>query len=128
MQQTSNFNEWLQVCNKLLHKHKRLLQWVCADHTYHRVEQGGDQRPKEANVTNRDRFSESTTELSTPLSVLYSVVEDAQRYEGYLKENAQGIYDQELADFLGELRDETNRRAKRAEVLLAQRLADGGVR
>lgn len=78
-------------------------------------------------MTNRDRFSESTTELSTPLSVLYSVVEDAQRYEGYLKENAQGIYDQELADFLGELRDETNSRAKRAEELLAQRLADGGV-
>jgi hypothetical protein len=78
-------------------------------------------------VTNRDRFTESAAELSTPLSVLYSVVEDAQRYEGYLKENAQGIYDQELADFLGELRDETNRRAKRAEELLAQRLADGGV-
>ena len=78
-------------------------------------------------MTNRDRFAESTFKLSTPLSVLYSVVEDAQRYEGYLKENAQGIYDQELADFLGELRDETNRRAKRAEELLAQRLADGGV-
>jgi hypothetical protein len=78
-------------------------------------------------VTNRDRFRESAAELSTPLSVLYSVVEDAQRYEGYLKENAQGIYDHELADFLSELRDETNRRAKRAEELLAQRLADGGV-
>jgi signal transduction histidine kinase len=78
-------------------------------------------------MTDRDHFSESATELPTPLSVLYSVVEDAQRYEGYLKDNAQGIYDQELADFLGELRDETNRRAKRAEDLLAQRLADGGV-
>ena len=78
-------------------------------------------------MTNRDRFTGSTTKLSTPLSVLYSVVEDAQRYEDYLKEDAQGIYDQELADFLGELRDETGRRAKRAEELLAQRLADGGV-
>ncbi|MDQ3589902.1 MAG: hypothetical protein M3392_06630 [Actinomycetota bacterium] len=78
-------------------------------------------------MTNRDRFGESTTELSTPLSVLYSVVEDAQRYEGYLKDNAQGIYDHELAEFLGELRDETARRADRAEELLAQRLADGGV-
>ena len=78
-------------------------------------------------MTDRDHFSESATELPTPLSVLYSVVEDAQRYEEYLEENAQGIYDQELADFLGELRDETNRRAKRAEELLAQRLADGGV-
>jgi hypothetical protein len=78
-------------------------------------------------MTNRDRFTESDTELSTLLSVLYSVVEDAKRYEGYLKENPQEIYDRELADFLGELRDETSRRAKRAEELLAQRLADGGV-
>ena len=78
-------------------------------------------------MTNRDRLTESTTELSTPLSVLYAVVEDAKRYEGYLKENAQGIYDHELSDFLGELRDETSSRAKRAEELLAQRLADGGV-
>ena len=78
-------------------------------------------------MTDRDHFSESATELPTPLSVLYSVVQDAQRYKDYLKDNAQGIYDQELADFLGELGDETSRRAKRAEELLAQRLADGGV-
>src|SRR5215210_7365015 len=86
-----------------------------------------DHRLKEANVTNRQRYTESAAELSTPLSVLYSVVEDAQRYKDYLKENAQGIYDQELADFLGELGDETSRRGKRAEDLLAQRLANGGV-
>ena len=78
-------------------------------------------------MTDRDHTTETVTELPTPLSVLYSVVEDAQRYKDYLEENAQGIYDQELADFLAELRDETGRRAKRAEVLLAQRLADGGV-
>ena len=84
-------------------------------------------RPKEANVTNRERYTESADELSTPLGVLYSVVEDAQRYADYLEENAQGIYDQELAEFLFELRDETSRRAKLAEGLLAQRLADGGV-
>jgi hypothetical protein len=54
-------------------------------------------------VTNRERYTESAAEPSTPISVLYSVVEDAQRYEEYLEENAQGIYDQELADFLGEL-------------------------
>jgi hypothetical protein len=65
--------------------------------------------------------------LPTPLSVLYSVVDEAQQYKDYLEENAQGIYDHELADFLFELRDETGRRAKRAEDLLAQRLADGGV-
>jgi heme oxygenase len=83
---------------------------------------------KEANVTNRDRFRESTPELSTSLSVLFSVVEDAHRYEGYLKDNAQEqIYDHELAEFLVDLRDETASRAKRAEELLAQRLADGGV-
>ena len=78
-------------------------------------------------MTDRDHTTETVTELPTPLSVLYSVVEDAQRYKGFLEENAQGIYDQELADFLFELRDETSRRAKRAEGLLAQRLADGGV-
>jgi hypothetical protein len=60
--------------------------------------------------------------------VLYSsVVEEAQRYADYLEENTQGIYDQELADLLAELRNETGRRAKRAELLLAQRLANGGV-
>jgi hypothetical protein len=78
-------------------------------------------------VTDRERYTESAAGFSTPLSVLYSVVEDAQRYADYLEENAQRIYDQELADFLGELRNETGRRAKRAEELLAQRLADGGV-
>jgi CRISPR/Cas system endoribonuclease Cas6 (RAMP superfamily) len=78
-------------------------------------------------MTHRDRSTTSNAELPTPLSVLYSVVEDAQRYNDYLEENTQGIHDQELADFLIELRDETGRRAKRAEGLLAQRLANGGV-
>jgi hypothetical protein len=78
-------------------------------------------------MTDRNRPTESATEMPTPLSVLYSVVEDAQRYDAYLEENPQGNYDHELANFLLELRDETGRRAKRAEDLLAQRLADGGV-
>ena len=78
-------------------------------------------------MTDHDHSMQSAAELPTPLSVLYSVVEDAQRYNDYLEENTQGIHDQELADFLIELRDETGRRAKRAEGLLAQRLANGGV-
>jgi hypothetical protein len=78
-------------------------------------------------MTDRDHFTASPTELPTPLSVLYSVVEDAQRYTDVLKENAQGLYDHELSDFFLELRDETGRWSKRAEELLAQRLADGGV-
>ena len=78
-------------------------------------------------MTHRDHFPDSATELPTLLSVLYSVVEDAQRYKDFLEENDQGIYDHELAEFLIELRDETSRRAKRAEGLLAQRLANGGV-
>jgi len=78
-------------------------------------------------VTDRKRYTGSAAELSTPLSVLYSVVEDTKGYADYLEGDAQGIYDQELADFLAELRNETDRRAKRAEVLLAQRLADGGI-
>jgi hypothetical protein len=78
-------------------------------------------------MTDRRHLTESATEAPTPLSVLCSVVEDAQRYDAYLQKNPQENYDHELADFLLELRDETGRRAKRAEDLLAQRLADGGV-
>ena len=78
-------------------------------------------------MADRYHFSESAPELPTPISVLYSVVDDAQRYGDFLEKNAREIYDHELVDFLRELRDETNRRAERAEALLAQRLADGGV-
>ncbi len=78
-------------------------------------------------MTDRDHHTESATELPTPLSVLYSVVEDAKRSDAYLEKAPRGNYDHELADFLLELRDETGRRGKRAEDLLAQRLADGGV-
>ena len=78
-------------------------------------------------MIDRDHSMDSTAELPNPLSVLYSVVEDAQKYKDYLKDNAQRIHDHELAEFLGELRDETSTRAKRAGYLLAQRLADGGV-
>jgi hypothetical protein len=78
-------------------------------------------------MADRDHFRESDTEMHTPLSVLYSVVEDAQRYDAYLEKKSRGNYDHELADFLLELRDETGRRGRRAEDLLAQRLADGGV-
>ena len=78
-------------------------------------------------MTDRNRPTEAATEMPTPLSVLYSVVEDARRYDAYLEENPRGNYDHELADFLLELQDETGRRVKRAEDLLAQRLADGGV-
>ncbi len=78
-------------------------------------------------MTDRNHHTESATELPTPLSVLYSVVDDARRYDAYLEENPRGNYDHELADFLLEVRDETGSRAKHAEDLLAQRLADGGV-
>ncbi len=78
-------------------------------------------------MTSRDRFTETTTEPhSTPLSVLYSVLEDAKKYEGYLQ-NTGPIHDQELAEFLDQLRDETRRAAEQAEALLAERLANGGV-
>jgi hypothetical protein len=82
---------------------------------------------KELKMTSRDRFTETSPEpRSTPLSVLYSVLEDAKKYEGYLQ-NTEPIHDQELAEFLDQLRDKTRRAAKQAEALLAQRLADGGV-
>jgi hypothetical protein len=79
-------------------------------------------------MADRDHFTESAPELPTPLSVLYSVVDDAQRYSDYLRESAQGIYDHELADFLLELQDETSRRAKTLEVqLLTPKERQGGV-
>jgi hypothetical protein len=78
-------------------------------------------------MTSRDRFTEASSELrSTSLSVLYSVLEDAKKYEGYLQ-NTEAIHDQELAEFLDQLRDAIRRAAELAEALLAQRLADGGV-
>jgi hypothetical protein len=78
-------------------------------------------------MTNQDRYTETNPEpRSTPLSVLYSVLEDAKKYEGYLQ-NTEPIHDQELAEFIDRLRDKTRRAAEQAEALLAQRLADGGV-
>jgi hypothetical protein len=75
----------------------------------------------------RDRFTETSPEpRSSPLSVLYSVLEDAKKYEGYLQ-NTGPIHDQEVAEFLDQLRDGTRRAAEQAEALLAQRLANGGV-
>ncbi len=78
-------------------------------------------------MISRNRFTETSPELrSTSLSVLYSLLEDAKKYEGYLQ-NTGPIHDQELAEFLDQLRDETRGAAEQAEALLAQRLANGGV-
>jgi hypothetical protein len=78
-------------------------------------------------MNSQDRFTETGAEpRSTSLSVLYSVLEDAKKYEGYLQ-NTEPIHDQEVAEFLDQLRDEILRAAEQAEALLAQRLADGGV-
>jgi hypothetical protein len=51
---------------------------------------------------------------------------DPKKYEDCL-ETIEVIHDEELADFLRELRDEARKWAERTEYLLAQRLADGGV-
>jgi hypothetical protein len=78
-------------------------------------------------MTIRDRFTETSPEpRSTPLGVLYSVLEDAKKYDDY-SQNTEPVHDQEVAEFLDQLRDETRRLAEQAEALLAQRLADGGV-
>ena len=83
---------------------------------------------KELEMTIRDGFTQTTvTEpRTTALSVLYGVLEDAKTYEDYLQ-NTEPIHDQEVAEFLEQLRDGSRRAAERAEELLAQRLADGGV-
>ena len=60
------------------------------------------------------------------LAALYRLLEDARRYEGYA-EDAGRAYDEELAEFFKEVREESRRRAERTGELLAQRLTDGGV-
>ena len=77
-------------------------------------------------MNDRNSFTEPAAEPRALLGLLYGVMEEAERYEGCLK-GTDRIHDRELADFLRELRDETRRRADRAETLLAQRLANGGV-
>jgi hypothetical protein len=78
-------------------------------------------------MISRNRFTDTGAEpRSTSLSVLYSLLEDAKKYEGYLQ-NTEPIHDHEVVEFLDQLRDEIPRAAERAEALLAQRLADGGV-
>jgi hypothetical protein len=82
---------------------------------------------KELKMNSQDRFTDTGAEpRSTSLSVLYSLLEDAKKYEGYLQ-NTESIHDHEVVEFLDQLRDEIPRAAERAEALLAQRLADGGV-
>ena len=77
-------------------------------------------------MTDRNSFTEPVAEPRVLLSLLYGVIEEAERYEGHLQ-GTERLDDRELADFLRELRDESHRRAERAEELLAQRLANGGV-
>ena len=76
-------------------------------------------------MTNRNSFTQPAAEPRFLLSLLYSVMEDAARYEEALQ-GTERLNDRELADFLRELRDETRNRADRAETLLAQRMANGG--
>jgi hypothetical protein len=75
-------------------------------------------------MTDCNSFTEPVAE---PRALLYSVMEEAARYEEDLQDTER-LHDRELADFLRELREETRDRADRAETLLAQRLANGGIR
>ena len=77
-------------------------------------------------MTDRNGLTEPPAEPRALLGLLYGLIEEAERYEGCLQ-GTDRIHDRELADFLRELGDETRRRADRAETLLAQRLANGGV-
>jgi rubrerythrin len=77
-------------------------------------------------MTDDRRPGDIDAELQATLAALYRILEDAQRYEEYA-DVSQRAYDEELADFFRELREESRERAERAEELLAQRLADGGV-
>jgi phytoene dehydrogenase-like protein len=77
-------------------------------------------------MTDDRRPADTEAEPRATLAALYRLLEDAQRYEEYA-EVAQRAYDEEIADFFRELREESRGRAERAQELLAQRLADGGV-
>ncbi len=77
-------------------------------------------------MTDRNSSTEPAAEPRILLSLLYGVMEEAERYEEDLR-GTERLHDRELADFLAELREETRNRADRAENLLAQRLAIGGV-
>jgi rubrerythrin len=77
-------------------------------------------------MTDDRRPADTEAEPRATLAALYRLLEDAQRYEEYA-EVAQWAYDEEIADFFRELREESRGRAERARELLAQRLADGGV-
>ncbi len=78
-------------------------------------------------MTHRNSFTEPAAEpRAALLGLLYGVMEEAERYEEDLQ-GTERLHDRQLADFLRELRDETRNRADRAENLLAQRLANGGV-
>ena len=77
-------------------------------------------------MTDRNGLTEPLAEPRALLGLLYGVIDEAERYEGCLQ-GTDRIHDRELADFLSELRDETHSRADRADTLLAQRLANGGV-
>lgn len=77
-------------------------------------------------MTDRNSFTEPAADPRGLLVLLYGVIEEAGRYEDHLR-GTERLHDRELADFLRELRDESRRRAERAEELLAQRLANGGV-
>ncbi len=77
-------------------------------------------------MTDRNSFTEPAAEPRVLLGLLYGVIEEAERYEGRLR-GTERLHDRELADFLGELRDEARHRADRAEHLLAQRLTSGGL-
>lgn len=69
-------------------------------------------------MTDDRRPTDIEAEPQATLAALYRIVEDARRYEEYA-DVAQRAYDEELADFFQELREESRERAERAGELLA---------
>ncbi len=58
------------------------------------------------------------------VSIIYHALQGSQTYEQYVSD-AEASGDQELADFIRQVRDENTQRADRAKQLLAQRLQPG---
>ena len=77
-------------------------------------------------MTHRNSFTEPADEPRACSACSTRDAREAARYEEDLQ-GTERLHNRQPADLLRELRDETRNRADRAENLLAQRLANGGV-
>jgi hypothetical protein len=89
---------------------------------------GGGQRGQSSGAAGSQKDEQATgtpDEHYNLVSVLYHSLKGAQIYSQYI-EDAEEAGDNELADFLEDVREEEQRRAERAKALLMRRIGGGG--